>query len=206
MTQQRGTILGSVRAAFSSWWALFGILAASITGFNLLRKVIDIGLAKILADLLAIYQRWVHLPVQWLFDWLRWSPPPAWAIDLALLWLLIGGVVLRSAWGVRVEALDTWARDNDNKFWQWLLETRAALPAFLFLTTFAWPVVVLFMLQKPHITRFLGKGINPLSHHRDDKRFRYYCDMRIVLAVQALTAAACVSVWVVTNILLNMYP
>lgn len=203
--QESGSATSSIKVAVAGWWTLIGIVAASVTGFSLLRKMIDIGLARVLADLFATYERWVHAPIEWLFGWLQWPVPPAWTIDVALLWLLIGGVVLRSAWGVRRAGLENWAHDKERPFWAWLLSARVALPVFLFLTIFVWPLPALYMLQKPHMTLFRGKGVTPRRDRRNDKTFRYFCDMRIVLVTQALAAIICIGAWVAANVLLKMY-
>ena len=94
----------AVRPSFTSWWSILGLLAASVSGFNLLRNLFAIQLSELLAAIAANYERFVHLPLRSLISWMHLPQPPTWAVDVALLWIPIGGVVLRSAWVLRSAA------------------------------------------------------------------------------------------------------
>jgi hypothetical protein len=195
----------SVRAAFSSWWTVLGLMAASVTGFNLVRKLVDIGLAQVLSDLFAVYQQWVHFPVEWIFALFRLPPPPGWAIDLALFWVLIGSVVLRSAWVQRADAIKRKRQVNTTwgRFFEALLEKRIAFPFFLLVFVVLWPIGVMYFLSHPHLQRMKTGSLT--SGTTRYPTYTYICDMRIVLATQAMAALVCVSAWAVLNLMLSLY-
>jgi hypothetical protein len=196
----------SVQTAYSGWWTLLGLLAASISGFNLLRKVLEIGLSNALAAVVAAYQSIIHPPILWVVRQLGLSPPPEWAIDIGVFWLLIAGVVLRSAWAIRATTISEGVRmGGASKFWSALMQERRTLPLFLLLALVAWPYLVWMLLSAPHVIRYkksrsfaprpLGGAIPRGSES--------YCDMRIVLGTHALTAIVCIVAWGALNMLLD---
>lgn len=202
-----GSFWQSVRTAYSGWWTLLGVIAASISGFNLLHKVLSIGLADAIAAIVAAYQSVVHPPVQALARWLGVPTPPEWAIDAGVLWLLIAGIVLRSAWPMRAATIRDGVRmGGPSKFWSALMQERWTLPLFLVLSTLAWPYVAWMLLSAPHVIRYRRSrsfairtemGVN-LPRGSD-----YYCDMRVVLGTHAFTALACIVLWAMLNVLLD---
>jgi hypothetical protein len=200
-----GSFWQSVRTAYAGWWTLLGVLAASISGFNLLRKLLDIGLAEAIAVVVDAYQRIVHPPVLALVRWLGLSPPPEWAIDVGVLWLLIAGVVLRSAWAIRAATIDEGVRmGGPSKFWSALMQDRLTLPVFLLLAVLAWPYLAWKLLSAPHVIRYKkSRSFSPRASPAPGRGSEYYCDMRIVLGTHALTAIACVLAWGALNVLLE---
>lgn len=176
-----------------------------MTGFNLLRKLADIGLAQVVADIMQAYQEWVHFPVQWLFGWLHLAPPPDWTIDVALLWLLIGGIVLRSAWPIRIGALRAgkWVNTSFD-MWDTLLEKRWALLPFIGFCLLIWPLAAYFLVSEPYFYSTSESSFAP-SSHRMDRHWTFLYDLRTVLSAQALAALASVAAWVVVNVLLKLY-
>lgn len=185
-----------------------GVVAASITGFNLLRKIVDIGLAQIIADLMRVYQDWVHIPIGWLFAWLRWPEPPAWVIDLGLLWLLIGGIVLRSTWGLRTASLRSRLLiGTHSEFWKLLMTRRAAMPLFLAVCILAWPVAAWYLIRSPYIHTDRDNDLWHIGYRTSGGTYQqvFLYDMRVVLTAQALAALACIGAWVAVNVLLNLY-
>lgn len=192
----------SVRAAFQSWWTLFGILAASLTAFNLLRKLINLGLGEALARIFAAYQHWIHEPIVWVAGMLGLTAPPAIAIDMALLWLLIGGVVLRS--GLALTQSMTLHRKGfaspQAPVWTGLLQQKNRILFVLFCIAL-WPFAIGQMLTRPHIYRHIPRNVIIAYDKRryPEPEEIFVCDLRIVLLTQTLAVAACVAAWIFVN-------
>ncbi|MEZ5939645.1 MAG: hypothetical protein R3C52_15710, partial [Hyphomonadaceae bacterium] len=133
-----------MKTAFNNWWTVAGIIAASVTGFNLLRRFADIGLTTVLADLFDMYQHWIHFPVIKLFDLFSWPHPPSWAIDLVLLWILVAGVLTRT-WLSMFGEISKYRDDYKVDF-------QTYLKIFLH-TWLLMPVAVLGILHSPSVYR-----------------------------------------------------
>ncbi|MGE0739742.1 MAG: hypothetical protein AB7O98_00245 [Hyphomonadaceae bacterium] len=197
----------SVRTAYSGWWTLLGLLAASVSGFNLLRKLLDIGLAEALQLIVHAYQSVVYPPILALVRLMDIAPPPEWLMDIGVFWLLIAGVVLRSAWAIRAATIRDGVRmGGTSKFWSSLMQERLTLPIFLLLALIAWPYMVWMLLSAPHVIRYKrSRSFAPRTQLGETlpRGSEYYCDMRVVLGTHALTAIACVAAWGALNVLLH---
>lgn len=200
-----GTFWKSAQTAYTGWWTLLGIVAASISGFNLLRKVLDIGLSGAIQAIVTAYQSVVHPPIRAIFTYLHLAPPPDWAVDVGIFWLLIAGVVLRSAWAIRAATISENVRmGGPSKFWSELMQERLMLPSFLLLAVFAWPYYVWMLLSNPHVIRYKrSRSFSPRSSPDVARGAEYYCDMRIVMALHAATAVVCIVAWAALNVLLD---
>lgn len=221
---QEDGLLKSVRAAFSSWWSVLGVLAASVAGFSLLRDWLHTPLATVIAAILRSYKSVTHVPVIWLFQSMHWPRPPAWAIDAGVLWLLIGGVVFRSALVIRESLLSLGPAAYRSgpgprpgiPALYFLMRPRLAFPLFLISCAVSWPVVAWSILNNPLMFQYnpkpewiewgdrpgieVGRAYNP-----DSGIFLFLYDVRIVLATQAIVAAVCIITWFTLNYLLSRY-
>jgi hypothetical protein len=203
----RNALMRSMTSAFASWWSILGIMAASVTGFNLVRKIALIGLDQVVRNVFEIYEQWVHLPIFSIFDFFDLPRPHSWQIDIFLLWFLIGGIVLRSAWVQRTDAIRNKRHVNTSwgEYFDLLLEKRMTLPFFLFLFVALWPIGVVYFLSHPHVLRLPSGSLKPSRTRDSGGAYTYVCDMRIVLLMQALAACFCVGAWMVLNLLLSLY-
>lgn len=207
-------LISSIRAAFTSWWTVFGIVAASVTGFNLSRNLLQIELSEVIGEIIRFYQSLIHLPIMWLIDWAHWPAAPAWAIDTGVLWLLLGGVVLRSAWPIRLGLHNSagFLTKHTNRLWGRILYLN--LPMFVGLTVVFWPLVIFFMVERPIAFQKEWKAAGrktiafskPL--HADQQlhaQYRFLHDLRIVLASQCALTFVCIAAWFALNALINLY-
>ncbi len=210
MTEESATLglWRSVRQGFTGWWAVAGILAASLTAFNLFRRIAQVGLSQLFSYLAAQWDAWIHLPIRWLVDWLHVPMPPAWTIDVAVLWLLIGGIVLRSAWGMRAtNAHSGVTLASDFELWNFLCDHHWTLPFFILFCLLLWPVAMFFMVAAPLVHRYfaskdLEAGIIGQRYFRGE-HFLY--DLRVVLLAQAIATVAFVVVWIGANVATKLY-
>ncbi len=200
-----GNFWQSVRTAYAGWWTLLGLLAASISGFNLLHKVLSIGLSAALSAIVDAYKAAVHPLVFGLAALLRIEPPPEWAIDIGVLWLLVAGIVLRSAWAIRAATITSNVRmGGPSRFWSHLMQSPSALPLFILVGFVGWPYVSWMLLSQPHLIRYKkSRSFAPRgSPDALPRGSEYYCDMRVVLGTHAITAIACILLWALLNVLL----
>ncbi len=210
-------VSASFRAAFNSWWVAVGILASSITGFRLLINATHIRLANIATYVMVQYHHWVHLPAYRFFQWVHLPKLPDWSIDVALIWLIVGGIVLRSAQAIRGSAIrrDKWVISKFG-LWNFLLGKWWTLPLFIGFCLLLWPLAVLFMLAEPYIHESEDGGVIPNGlimcrigeTVKPDGRkcWTYYqYDMRIIMAAQLLAALSVITTWVSWNALSVMY-
>lgn len=200
-----GNFWQSVRTAYTGWWTLLGIIAASISGFNLLHKVLSIGLSNALAAVVDAYKAVVHPIVFGLLALIDVRPPPEWVVDVGVFWLLLAGIVMRSAWAIRAATIDGGVRmGGRSKFWSALMQHRWTLPAFFLVSVFGWPYIVWMLLASPHVIRYKrSRSFAPRDTNELPRGSEYYCDMRIVLATHAMTAVVCILLWALLNVLLT---
>lgn len=199
-----GTFWQSVRTAYSGWWTLLGLVAASISGFNLLHKLLSLGLSEAIAAVIDAYKNIIHLPAFAILEALGIPAPPDWAIDLCVLWILVAGIVMRTAWAIRAATIKDGVRmGGRSKFWSALMQNRFTLPIFLAVTIVAWPYVVWMLLSAPHVIRYKrSRSFAPRDSQELPRGSEYFCDMRIVLATHATTAVVCILCWAIANVLL----
>lgn len=200
--QQRLNMLaGSLKAAFDGWWAIAGLIAASVSAFSLISRIGDLRLAAIFEEMLQLYARVVHLPVAWVWRYFSWEIPAPWLIDAAFAWSLIGGVVLRTY--LRVHRLQ-----GQEQF-----KTKPLLNALFIVvgsvvTVVLWPLSVLSMLSAPFAYRraygVILEDVGPQDpNNQRDGAFLF--DMRLVMVMQAIALLACLSAWLLTNAITNLY-
>lgn len=183
----------SARMAFDKWWKVIAVVAASAAGFNLLRKLADIGLSNFFADLTRVYQSIVHVPVDMVFQWAGWPQPPSWAIDIGVLWLVVGGVVFRT-WLALFGEIAKYRPD-----FRMSLPTFAAL---LVLGGLLWPMGLFEVLSVPRVYREPATGVLQNTHERPPG-WTLYCDLRVSLGIQALALVVCIGVWVLVDLYLK---
>jgi len=210
-SRKGGGVTRSIRKAFSGWWSVLGIVAASITGFNLARNIFQVELADVFAEIAQAYEKLVHAPLLWLFARLNLDAPPAWAIDTGVLWVLIGGVVARTAWVLRTSLKGAGAVTLG------LPEQMRSIPPAVFFVVawLLWPVAAFLLIREPlvHTVARDDSETVLVSSGRLDRpgwpnpggRLRYAYDLRVVLATQAVVAAVCVLGWFVLNALVELY-
>lgn len=213
----------SVRAAFASWWTALGVIGASVTGFNLVHGLLRLDLSQVLARAVQEYHRLVHLPVLLVLDWLQAPRPPLWLIDASTLWVLIGGVLLRTAWIVRQSALKARVMRRDSRtpawaLWYALLDTRFLLPVFILYCVVFWPLAVRHVLARPFVSRHYN-GDRTTSFEISSRKLtsgrwlipgadiglRPSLDLRWVLSLQAAAVIACTAAWFALNAALKLY-
>ena len=160
-------------------------------------NIVRIELSDVLAEIVRVYQVIVHFPVLWVFGWLNWPSPAPWAIDAVVLWLLIGGVILRSVLALRKQALRVSAsiappeaRERVVKEWrlrrlpmQRMLEWQGSsvmwhvsFIAFAIGYLLLWPWPLRAMLLTPRIYRLRDwryqlDFLVPSAHRRRDKEY-----------------------------------
>lgn len=211
---------GSLRAAFGSWWVIIGIIASSITSFRLLLGVTHIHLAYVAAYIVAQYHALVHIPVWWIFHWVHLPKPSEWLIDAVALWLLIGAVILRSAYtirsGVNKNALCS-ISVSAPRSWNHTLGGRWTLPVFLIVCGGFWPLALWLLVATPIVVETPRHGIVLLSVRDVPNRKRrwvssgrrsdgsYVYDMRVVLVMQTAAVVFSASLWVAWNALETIY-
>lgn len=183
----------SARMAFDRWWKVIAVIAASAAGFNLLQKLADIGLSELFTDITRVYRSIVHLPVDALFKWAGWRPPSSWAIDLGVLWLVIGGVVFR-----------TWL-SLFGEIAKYRPDFRISPPTFAMLFLMGgllWPMGLFEVLSTPRVYRDPQTGILQNTDEAPPG-WTLYCDLRISLGIQAIALVLCVVVWVLADLYLK---
>ncbi len=206
---------GSVRAAFSSWWSIIGILAASVSAFNLLQNAFKFELSAVLREIAKTYYALLHAPFDWLFDAFNWPRLPSWLIDAIILWVLIGGIVLRSAYAFLSaveEHRDVWERRwvwNEKPRYEgfdWIRKWIIDPIVFFFGCVVGWPAVVLPLLWSPYIYK---SSAGHLSIHAEKPTYGNYgilvCNMRTVVVLQAIALLVCLITWLTINALLELY-
>lgn len=210
-----------MRAALSSWWSVFGVLAASVTGFNLLRNALRVEPSALFAEIIRAYDHLVHQPIILIIQMIGAPIPRLWMVDATIVWLFIGGIVLRSAWVIRsglLQAGENHHRPMINPVWRGLINVRALLPLFVLSSLLCWPIVVAFLCEAPFVYSHKWERVNIDTGERlplrllSVKRVRgvwqnttYLYDLRIVLLTQAVVATCCVATWFVLNALLRLY-
>lgn len=108
----------SAVAAFSSWWAILSVIASSLAGFSLVHRILQMELVDVLAEIVRLYQS-IYTPFIWFADIFNWPRPASWLIDAFAIWVLVGGIVLRSAWVLRASSVEDQRR-------KWRIEKAAA--------------------------------------------------------------------------------
>lgn len=183
----------SARMAFDKWWKVIAVIAASAAGFNLLQRLADIGLSKLFTDITRVYQSIVHVPVDTLFHWAGWAQPPSWAIDVGVLWLVIGGVVFR-----------TWLSlfGEISKYQPDFRISPQTFAMLLLMGGMLWPMGLIEVLSTPRVYRDPTTGILQNTHARPPG-WTLYCDLRVSLGIQAIALATCIAAWVLIDLYLK---
>lgn len=193
----------SVRAAFSSWWSVLGIVMASVTAFNLARNLLpNFQVASVLSHIAETYQSVVYYPLWWILAWFSWPRPPAWAVDMAIIWLLIGGVMLRSVWHMMRQQSK---RNAPSPIVGVLMLVYGVGVALVF-----WPLLLARFLASP-LAFDDGQEVSLLNRTDandpswQDVRGKFLYDLRIVLVTQALACVTCIMAFLTLNSVLHLY-
>jgi len=216
------TLSGDFRAAFGSFWSVFGIAISSVAIFNFLNEMLTLEAPALLAQLLVAFRSVFHPIANFLLGWTGWQFP-AWAKDALVVWLALGGATMRTFLILRrrlhrvagrraVELRDAqYGQENPDR-----VELLENGPMRLFVNHFAlavvmclasliaWPIIVALFMTAPVVyTRYDkarnvwvgGRGPPEASH----TLFQYDHDLRITLAMQVLATVAVVTFLVILS-------
>jgi len=195
-----------------------------MTGFSMLQNLLSMRLAPILTEMVRAYQAIAHTPLRAIVTAFGIPAPPNWAMDALVLWLLLGGVVLRTAWTARANALKAKSRSggSSHKLWNTLISDPKAGAAFIAFNLLAWPYAVVLLLKHPCVHRTVQTGKDPLLTFYNERlppgeyawfargrsgttEHTYLYDLRAVLATQGAAAIGGTVGWFLLNAMIKLY-
>ena len=205
------TTVQSASEALKGWWTVFGILATSVTIYNLLNNTFHFNVPQVLAAVLDGYRKVFHFPFRMCELLFSISIHPI-IKDAIVLWLIGAAATLRA----NLKTHNPYDFKAQFSLWRSIMnqEWRRAATYSNFrisivlgfyhpiwravLIIFVWPrLLYMFFRQTPYL--YASKDLNVpgrryiyTSKSRvepvEREGYRFLFDMRVVFAVQLLTA------------------
>lgn len=199
----------SLNFAFRGWIAKVALVVSTLAAINFATRLLNVGISLTLMSMLQWYRDIAH----GLIDLFLWFLP--WRLslmtkDAITLWIMLGGLVARTSTYLRSAEIESqvnlrhhYMGDPDAMASR---RKRRELPMVAASAIVAWPVLVLNYIYRPYVywARSFSSYFRVRTHSSEalSKFDRYRFDMRIVLAIYAVTLLGAVGSFFILNALL----
>lgn len=211
-----GGFASNFNLAFRSTWAQVGIILTAFALLNFFARILDIGLAAWLSNVIAAFRVIFHPVVDALTGWMKLDLTPLWK-DGITLYLASGGAVARTA----LALLGTVGNTEDQLYLRrrgtvryWSGPINRIITTFMVATAFlAWPLTLAALLHKPlvydgqHVLNNVSIFGMHIYYRTSIKRTadsssevgKPACDLRAVFALQLSAIVAVVTTLTIFN-------
>jgi hypothetical protein len=176
------------RVAFRSWWRNIFVLTAGVSIFSAVARELLISLRGLVASIVAAFREVTHPIVDFIFSLANVSLTD-WQKDIAVVWLALGGAVLRTMISAlrRPYREDEFARFSlrsalgyvgHRRWLRWLCYVSS--PLF-------WPFFAVFLFATPYLWIRDGEHVADIARASKQslvEKGLYVCDFRIQFLIQ----------------------
>lgn len=200
--------VNTVRYAYGDWVVAITLLVSSFALVNCLVRVFNVGVAQVFLDALLWYRQIVH----GLFDYVLWFLKfklSQNAKDILTIWFTIGGLSARAKAHMRSSEIyfqTLGMIDPNEQAFHRRLRKITEIPPIALMSVFLWPVILVHQMIVPHVywSHTFGRFFAAKSKESKvvAKHDHYKFNLRVLIAIYALTLLGAASLFFMCNAML----